>query len=84
LDAHVIARFGELIRPTPRPLPSETRVLLDELVTRRRQLIQTSVAEQNRLSTMRSILARQSIETHLLWLKSQVKEIEKQLEELIN
>ena len=75
LDARVIARFGELIRPTPRPLPSETRALLDELVTRRRQLIQTSVAEQNRLSTMRSILARQSIETHLLWLKSQVKEI---------
>ena len=83
LDAQVIARFGELIRPTPRPLPSETRALLDELVTRRRQLIETSVAEQNRLSTMRSIQTRQSIETHLHWLKSQVKEIEKQLEELI-
>jgi len=83
LDAQVIARFGELIRPTPRPLPSETRALLDELVTRRRQLIDTSVAEQNRLSTMRSIQTRQSIETHLHWLKSQVKEIEKQLEELI-
>lgn len=82
-DARVIARFGELIRPKARPLPSETRALLDELVTRRRQLIQTSVAEQNRLSTMRSIQTRQSIETHLLWLKSQVKEIEKQLENLI-
>jgi transposase len=83
LDAYVIARFGELIKPTPRPLPSETRALLDELVTRRRQLMETSVAEQNRLSTMRSTQARKSIETHLLWLKSQVKEIEKQLAELI-
>jgi len=83
LDAKVIARFGELIRPIPRPLPTETRAFLDELVTRRRQLIETSVAEQNRLSTMRSIQTRQSIETHLLWLKSQVKEIEKQLEDLI-
>lgn len=83
LDAKVIARFGEMLRPTPRPLPSETRALLDELVTRRRQLVETGVAEQNRLSTMRSAQTRQSIETHLHWLKSQVKEIEKQLEELI-
>jgi transposase len=83
LDAQVIARFGELLRPTPRPLPSETRALLDELVTRRRQLIETGVAEQNRLSAMRSIQTHQSIEAHLRWLKAQVKEIEKQLEELI-
>jgi transposase len=83
LDAQVIARFGELLRPAPRPLPSETRALLDELVTRRRQLIETGVAEQNRLSAMRSIQTHQSIEAHLRWLKAQVKEIEKQLEELI-
>jgi transposase len=83
LDAQVIARFGELINPPPRPLPSEARALLDELVTRRHQLIETSVAEQNRLSTMRSTQTRQSIESHLQWLKSQVKEIEKQLEKMI-
>jgi transposase len=80
LDAHVIARFGELFSPAPRPLPSETRALLNEFVTRRRQF---GVAEQNRLSSMRSIQTRQSIEDHLRWLKAQVKEIEKQLEELI-
>jgi transposase len=83
LDAQVIARFGDLLRPAPRPLPSEIRALLNELVTRRRQLIETGVAEQNRLSSMRSIQTRQSIEAHLRWLKVQVKEIEKQLEELI-
>ncbi len=83
LDAHVIARFGELLRPAPRPLPSETCALLGELVTRRRQLIEAGVAEKNRLSTMRSTQTRQSIEAHLRWLKVQVKEIEKQLEELI-
>ncbi len=83
LDARVIARFGELIKPPPRQLPSETRALLDELVTRRQQLIETSVAEQNRLSTMHSTQTRQSIESHLQWLKSQVKEIEKQLEIMI-
>jgi len=83
LDAKIIARFGELLQPAPRPLPSETRALLDELVTRRRQLVETGVAEQNRLSTMRSTQTRKSIEIHLHWLKSQVKEIEKQLEELI-
>jgi len=83
MDARVIARFGELIKPPSRPLPSETRALLDELITRRHQLIQTAVAEQNRLSTMRSIHTRQSIESHLQWLKSQVKEIEKQLGKMI-
>jgi transposase len=83
LDAHVIARFGELIKPDPRPLPSETHALLDELVTRRRQLIDSGVAEKNRLSTMHSLPARKSIEAHLHWLKSQIKEIDKQLECLI-
>jgi transposase len=37
------------VRPEPRPLPDEEAAALDDLLTRRRQLIEMLVAERNRL-----------------------------------
>jgi transposase len=48
IDAAVIARFAEAIRPEPRPLPDAEAQLLGEFVARRRQLVDTIVAETNR------------------------------------
>jgi transposase len=39
LDAELIARFAEQVRPTPRPVASEQVRTLAELVARRRQLV---------------------------------------------
>jgi transposase len=49
IDAQVLARFGEAIRPDVRPLPDETTRLVRALVSRRRQLQEMLIAEQNRL-----------------------------------
>ncbi len=49
LDAAILARFAERVRPTPRPLPDAAAQLLDALLTRRRQLLEMLVAEKNRL-----------------------------------
>ena len=49
IDAAVLALFAERVRPEPRPLPDEARQGLEALVTRRRQLIEMLMAEQNRL-----------------------------------
>ena len=38
VDAHVLARFAEAVRPAPRPLPDAAPRALEALVTRRRQL----------------------------------------------
>ena len=40
IDAEVIARFAEAVKPEPRPLPDEQARLLAELVARRRQIIE--------------------------------------------
>jgi transposase len=47
LDAEVIARFAEAVRPEPRALPSADAEALDDLVTRRQQLIDMRTAEGN-------------------------------------
>lgn len=54
IDAGVLAHFAEALRPEPRPLPDEDAQKLEALVTRRCQLVEMRVAEQNRLSSSRS------------------------------
>jgi len=53
LDAGVLARFAAVVRPTPRPVPSEATLELAALLERRRQLVDMLVAEKNRLSVAR-------------------------------
>jgi len=48
LDAEVIARFAETVRPEARPVPSAEAQALGELVVRRRQIIEMIGAETNR------------------------------------
>jgi len=83
IDARVIARFAEAVKPTPRPLPSEQQAELGELVARRRQLVETSTAEKNRLATVHNPLVRRSIQTHIRWLSKQTKDIEDRIKNLI-
>ena len=48
IDARVIARFVETVKPEPRPLPDEATQLLADLVQRRRQIIAMIGAESQR------------------------------------
>ena len=50
LDAQILARFAEAVRPGVRPLPDDMTSALRALITRRRQLIAMLTAEKNRLS----------------------------------
>jgi transposase len=53
LDAAMLARFAAVVRPTPRPVPSEAALELAALVERRRQLVEMLTAEKNRLHVAR-------------------------------
>ena len=53
LDAVMLARFAAVVRPTPRPVPSDATLELAALIERRRQLVEMLVAEKNRLSVAR-------------------------------
>ena len=48
LDAAVIARFAEAVRPEPRPIPDAAAQALGEMVARRRQIIEMMTAERHR------------------------------------
>ena len=52
LDALVIARFAEAIKPQIRPLADAETIALSELLARRRQIVQMITAEKNRAMRM--------------------------------
>jgi transposase len=83
LDAEVIARFAEAIRPTPRPLPDDQARALGELVARRRQIVEMMTAERNRRHQMTVRKRLKAIERHLDWLQKELSEIEQELDQTI-
>lgn len=83
IDAAVLARFAEAVRPAVRPLPDEQAQALAELVARRRQLVGMRTAEGNRLAAARSKKVRQSVETLLEAIDEQLDEVDGELDTLI-
>jgi len=79
IDAGVLAHFAEAIRPEVRPLPEAELQALAELVTRRRQVQDMRVAEQNRLKRTVSWDVRQRIERHLAFLAHELGDIDDDL-----
>jgi len=82
LDAEVLARFGEAVRPEARPLANEQAQALGALVTRRRQLIEMLTAEKNRRARAPKVLHR-SIDEHIRWLEKRLSGLDAELAELI-
>jgi transposase len=71
IDAWVLARFGEVTRPTPRPLDDAATLDLTALVHRRRQLVEMLVAEKNRRGVARPAVRRR-LDVHITWLEREV------------
>src|ERR1700752_2745217 len=82
LDAEVLARFGEAVRPEARPLADEQAQALEAPVTRRRQLVEMLTAEKNRRARAPKILHR-SIDEHIRWLEKRLAGFDDELGELI-
>lgn len=80
IDASVLARFGEAVRPEPRIMPTEQAVELQALLVRRRQLIEMLVAEKNRMYlTHRSVQPR--LKEHIAWLEKELEELDHELKD---
>jgi len=82
IDARILMRFAVAVRPEPRPLPDEATRNLEALITRRRQLVEMSTAEQNRLGTAPAT-TRQQIKTHVAWLRRQLAKVDEDIDDLI-
>jgi hypothetical protein len=64
----VLARFAEVVRPTPRPLPAVQAQELSALLARRRQLVAVRTAERQRLDTAVPAVRRTNSCMHKLLL----------------
>ena len=82
LDAAVLARFAEAVKPQVRSLPDEQERELRALIRRRRQVVEMITSERNRLGQAPPVL-RPHIEAHIAWLIEGRGEIDRQIKEFI-
>lgn len=83
IDARVIAMFGDKVRPRTVAEKHKKQDELDELVTRRRQLVALCVAEQNRLEATSSKVVVKSLTETIGLLEKQISRIETEIDKLI-
>ncbi len=82
IDAGIIAEFGRDIHPEVRPLADKETEEIKALLVRRQQLKEMITAENNRLWSA-SLKVLPSIQEHLNWLKRELKDLDKDLEDKI-
>ena len=82
VDAQVLARFAEAIKPEARPLKSSDLMALDSVLTRRRQLVEMITAESNRHNQASGKIAKQ-IAQHIIWLRKRLTEADDDLDAAI-
>jgi len=78
IDAGVLCAFARAIRPAVRVLKDELTRELDDLVTRRRPLVQMRVQESLRLHGA-SVVQAKSLKAHIAWLDKCIAKIETDL-----
>jgi transposase len=83
IDAAVLTAFAVALRPTPTAPPTAQQERLAELSTRRRQLIQTRVAEGNRAEHYTDALCRRQARQLLRLLNQQIEACDQAILELI-
>src|SRR5512139_3874794 len=82
LDADLLARFGQTLRPEARPLKAEAAHHLSVLLTRRRQLMEMLTAEKNRLSSATPAV-RDDLQGHIRWLETHLQERDRELDHAV-
>jgi transposase len=83
VDAYVIARFAQDVRPEVREQLSLKEIQLKELVMRRQQLIDMRTAEKNRLSRAYTAQVQEELRQHIAELTKRIKAIDEQLHDEI-
>lgn len=80
IDAQVLARYGQAVRPQVRALASQAARDLQQSVLRRQQLVEMISAERNRSSIAKSPSAKIQIDRHIEWLNEEVKQLDEQIQ----
>ena len=83
IDAAVIARFAEAVKPEPRALPDEAARLLAELVSRRTQIIEMLVAERQREKRASAERVRKSLTRLIRTLEKELPEVDRDIDTMV-
>lgn len=83
IDAFVLARFAEAIKPEPKAPPEAEALEFQAILARGRQLIQMTVAEKNRLGASASKKVRSRLSAHIRWLEKELGRVDRGLDEAI-
>ena len=86
IDADILARFADVVRPTVRPIADDAAQELEALLTRRRQLLEMLQAERNRTGQVfgkgkRGV--KKSLKNHISYLERELRMTDTDLGELI-
>jgi len=79
IDAAVLCRFAQAIRPAVRPFQDADSRDLEDLVNRRHQLVENRVQETLRLGTAASKALQRSLKSHIAWLDRQIATLDDDL-----
>lgn len=73
IDAQMLARFGQAIEPSQRPLPDEAAQAFADQLTRRRQLVEMLAMEKTRLKQTPDKEVRRDLKEHIEWLENRLR-----------
>lgn len=86
IDADMLARFADVVRPAVRELPNVDAHELDALLTRRRQRLEMLQAERNRAGQVfgkGQRLVKKSLTAHIAYLERELRMTDTDLGEMI-
>lgn len=82
IDARVLAEYAAVMRPEVRPIALGNIRKIKDMTARRRQLIEMSTMEKNRLDVMPGFLAG-DIRRHIRHIQSQIDKLDRQIAALV-
>lgn len=86
IDADILARFADVVRPEVRIIPDAAAQELDALLTRRRQLLEMLQAERNRVGQVFGTgkqQVRKSLTAHMAFLERELRKTDTDLSALV-
>ena len=83
IDALLLADYGRTMQPVPTPKPDAQMTLLDDLVTRRSQLVEDRAREKTRLQQTSNVEALASLKLHLRHLDGQIEKLLERIAEVV-
>lgn len=83
IDARIIARFGEVMKPEPMEKPTDAVRLLKALSARRSQILQQSRQESNRQAQSHCAESRRLMDDAINFYEKQLKEVDQLIQDAI-